>query len=180
MSTALPPRSPQPHNLPPHPHTRAGRLPVSIPARYLSTPPPAPPPQPTPKSTSSILNKLPPRLRPYATRLRNAPLSHITAFLILHEVTAIVPLGVIWWGLHAAGNRGWTLSLPGASSTGSGGEGIARGTRSGAAGEGGAAGAGGAGSYADYARGRFDAWSQAGQDRWGRYVRPLHPMIHTL
>ncbi|WYZ38430.1 hypothetical protein EsH8_III_000344 [Colletotrichum jinshuiense] len=47
-------------------------------------------------STSSaaerILNRVPTRFQKYTTGLRKAPLSHVVAFLILHEVTAIVPL----------------------------------------------------------------------------------------
>lgn len=39
-----------------------------------------------------ILSKLPPPLQRYAARLRNAPLSHVVAFLVLHEITAVVPL----------------------------------------------------------------------------------------
>jgi hypothetical protein len=31
-------------------------------------------------------------LRPYTSRLLDAPVSHITAFLLLHELTAMVPL----------------------------------------------------------------------------------------
>lgn len=31
-------------------------------------------------------------MQKYSTRLRNAPLSHVVAFLILHEITAVVPL----------------------------------------------------------------------------------------
>jgi len=31
-------------------------------------------------------------LRPYTRRLINAPVSHVTSFLILHEITAVVPL----------------------------------------------------------------------------------------
>ncbi|KAK7741022.1 hypothetical protein SLS53_005086 [Cytospora paraplurivora] len=31
-------------------------------------------------------------MQKYTTRLRNAPLSHVVAFLILHELTAVVPL----------------------------------------------------------------------------------------
>ncbi|RYP22361.1 hypothetical protein DL765_001713 [Monosporascus sp. GIB2] len=34
----------------------------------------------------------PRRLRPYGERLRSAPLSHVVAFLILHEITAVVPI----------------------------------------------------------------------------------------
>ncbi|OTA67295.1 hypothetical protein K449DRAFT_213235 [Hypoxylon sp. EC38] len=35
---------------------------------------------------------VPKRLQPYLTRLRSAPFSHVAAFLVLHELTAIVPL----------------------------------------------------------------------------------------
>ncbi|KUI60289.1 hypothetical protein VP1G_07482 [Cytospora mali] len=39
-----------------------------------------------------ILSQLPASMQKYTTRLRNAPLSHVVAFLILHEMTAVVPL----------------------------------------------------------------------------------------
>ncbi|PVH71087.1 hypothetical protein DL98DRAFT_577542 [Cadophora sp. DSE1049] len=39
-----------------------------------------------------LLSRLPRFLHPYTSGLRNAPVSHITSFLILHEITAIVPL----------------------------------------------------------------------------------------
>ncbi|KAJ6780634.1 hypothetical protein PWT90_01730 [Aphanocladium album] len=39
-----------------------------------------------------ITSKLPRRLQKYTQGLRNAPVSHIVSFLILHELTAIVPL----------------------------------------------------------------------------------------
>lgn len=35
---------------------------------------------------------MPSRLRPYLSRLRSAPFSHVAAFLVLHELTAIAPL----------------------------------------------------------------------------------------
>lgn len=41
---------------------------------------------------SRIESRLPRFLQRYTQPLRNAPISHITAFLILHELTAIVPL----------------------------------------------------------------------------------------
>lgn len=50
-----------------------------------------PPPPPT-SSLSRFEARLPRFLRHVTTPLRNAPVSHITAFLILHEITAIVPL----------------------------------------------------------------------------------------
>lgn len=39
-----------------------------------------------------ITSKLPRSLQKYTTGLRNAPVSHVVSFLILHELTAIVPL----------------------------------------------------------------------------------------
>lgn len=45
-----------------------------------------------------IESRLPRFLQRIVTPLRNAPISHITAFVILHEITAIVPL----FGLAAA------------------------------------------------------------------------------
>ncbi|KAI8659764.1 hypothetical protein LRP88_06327 [Fusarium phalaenopsidis] len=39
-----------------------------------------------------ITAKLPRRLQKYTNGLRNAPVSHIVSFLILHEITAIVPV----------------------------------------------------------------------------------------
>ncbi|GAB1314221.1 Mitochondrial seryl-tRNA synthetase [Madurella fahalii] len=39
-----------------------------------------------------ILARLPPRLGRYTTRLRGAPLTHVVAFLALHEITAVLPL----------------------------------------------------------------------------------------
>lgn len=39
-----------------------------------------------------ILSRLPASMQRYTTRLRSAPLSHVVAFLILHEITAVVPL----------------------------------------------------------------------------------------
>ena len=36
--------------------------------------------------------KVPSFLHPYAAKLVNAPVTHLTSFLILHEITAVVPL----------------------------------------------------------------------------------------
>ncbi|TPX13465.1 uncharacterized protein E0L32_006195 [Thyridium curvatum] len=62
-------------------------------------------PQPSSSSSSSasssttthtraerILSRLPPSMQKYTRALRNAPLSHVVSFLILHEMTAVVPL----------------------------------------------------------------------------------------
>ncbi|KAJ5908578.1 hypothetical protein N7495_001260 [Penicillium taxi] len=65
--------------------------------RGLSTPPP-----PSPTNSQSRLrrfnDRLPLFLRTYTTPLLGAPVTHVTSFLILHEITAIVPL----FGLVAA------------------------------------------------------------------------------
>ncbi|EQL02626.1 putative protein family FLILHELTA [Ophiocordyceps sinensis CO18] len=49
-----------------------------------------------------ITSKLPRRLQKYTTGLRNAPGSHVVSFLILHELTAIVPLVVLFAIFHYA------------------------------------------------------------------------------
>jgi hypothetical protein len=52
--------------------------------------------QPTPSAKSSTYDRLVARtprfLRPTLAALHNAPVTHVTAFLILHEITAVVPL----------------------------------------------------------------------------------------
>ncbi|KAJ5723660.1 hypothetical protein N7488_001695 [Penicillium malachiteum] len=79
--------------------------------RNLSTPT-SPTPPPTPKDFRSKLHRfndrLPRFLRTYTTPLLGGPVSHVTAFLILHEITAIVPL----FGLVAAFHYGnWLPDL---------------------------------------------------------------------
>ncbi|KAM0452315.1 hypothetical protein ACHAO4_005526 [Trichoderma viride] len=39
-----------------------------------------------------LTSKLPKRLQKYTNGLRNAPVSHVVSFMILHEITAIAPL----------------------------------------------------------------------------------------
>ncbi|PGG96712.1 hypothetical protein AJ79_09482 [Helicocarpus griseus UAMH5409] len=79
------------------------RNPLSLPTRRPlsnpSAPPPNPKPNPNPANSSrlrarlqSFNNRLPCFLRPYTTPLLNAPVTHITSFLILHEITAIIPV----------------------------------------------------------------------------------------
>lgn len=68
------------------------------------------PPQLRPTSTSStstttaridkLLSRLPSWSQKYTSRLRAAPLSHITAFLILHELTAIIPVLGLFGAFH--------------------------------------------------------------------------------
>jgi Hypothetical protein FLILHELTA len=52
----------------------------------------AAPPPPRSDRIQRILRRTPKFLRPTISALHNAPLTHITAFLILHELTAIVPI----------------------------------------------------------------------------------------
>lgn len=61
-----------------------------------------------------ILRHVPRFLRPYTTQFIYAPVSHVTAFLILHELTAIVPLVGIWYVLHQHHDlfMALTLDLP--------------------------------------------------------------------
>ena len=47
-----------------------------------------------------ITSKLPRRLQKYTSRLRDAPVSHVVSFLILHELTAIVPLFALFGLFH--------------------------------------------------------------------------------
>ena len=75
------------------------------PSRNLSASP-TPSPAPTPKDSHSRLRRfnerLPRFLRAYTTPLLGAPVTHVTSFLILHEITAIIPL----FGLVAAFHYG--------------------------------------------------------------------------
>ncbi|KAK4157600.1 hypothetical protein C8A00DRAFT_40026 [Chaetomidium leptoderma] len=65
-----------------------------------TNPPPPPPPPPAAKANTKasitradrILARLPRPLQRYTSRLRGAPLTHVVAFLVLHELTAVVPL----------------------------------------------------------------------------------------
>lgn len=47
-----------------------------------------------------ITARLPRRLQKYTNGLRNAPVSHVVSFLILHELTAIVPLFALFALFH--------------------------------------------------------------------------------
>ncbi|KAK1253348.1 hypothetical protein MKX07_001425 [Trichoderma sp. CBMAI-0711] len=53
-----------------------------------------PPARPQSTKASSIISRLDrlPYLRKYTSGLRDAPVSHVVSFMILHEITAIVPL----------------------------------------------------------------------------------------
>ncbi|KAJ5981409.1 hypothetical protein N7499_001583 [Penicillium canescens] len=67
--------------------------------RLLSTPSPSQPPKPpnvnaidSRSRLRRFNDRLPGFLRNYTTPLFGAPVTHITSFLILHEITAILPL----------------------------------------------------------------------------------------
>lgn len=65
----------------------------------LSTPPAGGPTEHDFK-THPILKRVPKFLRNYTAKFVNAPFSHLIAFIVLHEITAIVPLIGIWYYLH--------------------------------------------------------------------------------
>ncbi|KKK14508.1 hypothetical protein P175DRAFT_0501676 [Aspergillus ochraceoroseus IBT 24754] len=81
----------------------------SSPRRHFTTPPPPSSTAKNPQSRLRQLNdRLPSFLRAYTTPLLGAPATHITSFLLLHEITAIVPL----FGLVAAFHYGnWLPDL---------------------------------------------------------------------
>ncbi|KAK2748494.1 hypothetical protein FQN57_000627 [Myotisia sp. PD_48] len=77
----------------------------------LYSKPSSPPPESRIRARIQALNNVLPRfLRIYTTPLVNAPIKHITSFLILHEITAIVPLFVLAGVFHYGG---WLPSLGG-------------------------------------------------------------------
>ncbi|KAL2010580.1 hypothetical protein VTN00DRAFT_6387 [Thermoascus crustaceus] len=84
------------------------------------------PPQPSSSHDSRLrrLNdRLPKFLRPYTAPLLGAPVSHIASFLILHEITAVVPL----FGLVAAFHYGgWMPDLTTGDGDGAFDEGVRR------------------------------------------------------
>ncbi|KAL4894536.1 hypothetical protein BDV59DRAFT_175657 [Aspergillus ambiguus] len=76
--------------------------------RLVSTPPSQSPPKDPQSRLRRLNNRLPRFLCAYTTPLIGAPGTHITSFLILHELTAIVPL----LGLVAAFHYGnWLPDL---------------------------------------------------------------------
>lgn len=50
--------------------------------------------------THPIMRRIPRFMLPYTKNFINAPISHVTSFLLLHELTAIVPLIGIWYVFH--------------------------------------------------------------------------------
>lgn len=94
----------------PHSSRRGGRIRFPPRSSFTTKPPPARPSIPN-KENPGILTRLnrrlPKFLHPYTNRLISAPLSHITSFLILHELTALVPLVALFGLFH------YTSWLPG-------------------------------------------------------------------
>ena len=79
------------------PLTRQGRSNIARKVRWSSSQPQSKEPL---SRIERIEARLPKFLQRYVRPLRNAPISHITAFLILHEITAIVPLFLLAGVFH--------------------------------------------------------------------------------
>ncbi|RKF64956.1 hypothetical protein OnM2_014010 [Erysiphe neolycopersici] len=60
-----------------------------------------------------IVNRLPKYMRPYVRDLKSAPFTHILSFLILHELTAILPLVGFTAGFYYSGwsPQTWVKSM---------------------------------------------------------------------
>ncbi|KAI1005765.1 hypothetical protein K3495_g2451 [Podosphaera aphanis] len=58
---------------------------------------------PTDDRIQRLINRLPKSFRPYVSGLKSAPISHVASFLILHEITAVVPLVALGLGFHYSG-----------------------------------------------------------------------------
>ncbi|KAL9114706.1 MAG: hypothetical protein Q9227_001384 [Pyrenula ochraceoflavens] len=80
---SLPPRRTPPVQLLKFPRPSVGLRPYSSPS-------PSTPPKET--RLLRLLNHTPTFLQPWVRPILTAPLSHVTSFLILHELTAVVPL----------------------------------------------------------------------------------------
>lgn len=57
-------------------------------------------PESSRNTAAKIASRIPKFLRPYTTDFMHAPISHVTAFIVLHELTAIVPLIGLWYVFH--------------------------------------------------------------------------------
>ncbi|KXH64074.1 hypothetical protein CSAL01_01321 [Colletotrichum salicis] len=68
--------------------------------RKNSTNPPSSSSATSSRAADRILDRVPLRFQKYTTGLRKAPLSHVVAFLILHEITAVVPLLGVFGFFH--------------------------------------------------------------------------------
>ncbi|KAF7933304.1 hypothetical protein EAE99_003189 [Botrytis elliptica] len=118
--TALPPTSKNFFTSSPLPrHTPSKTKSIRIPQRFFSSTHPltSTPKPPTPISATSfsssrsrlqnrmqtLQSRLPKFLHPYTAPLLNAPKTYIISFLILHEITAIVPILLLASGFHYSG-----------------------------------------------------------------------------
>ncbi|KAL2266446.1 hypothetical protein VTJ83DRAFT_5798 [Remersonia thermophila] len=87
-------------------YRRPQNIGLSAARRAYSTTPPVPPTSASASTTTQstrldrLLSRLPPFLQRYASRLRGAPATHVAAFLLLHELTAVVPLFGLFGALH--------------------------------------------------------------------------------
>ncbi|KAK4457338.1 hypothetical protein QBC42DRAFT_291672 [Cladorrhinum samala] len=101
-----PPPPPQMRAMPPRPPLFRHlffRRPPPQPRSYTSPSQPPQPPEPTSAAISRadrILARLPRSLQKYTNRLRGAPATHVVAFLLLHEITAIVPVFALFGLFH--------------------------------------------------------------------------------
>lgn len=89
--------------LPRRPYTTKPPTATPSPPKPPSSPSPnpsAPPSSTTRTRLTRLLDRTPKFLHPYTSALRTAPLSHIISFLILHELTAIIPLIGLSVGFH--------------------------------------------------------------------------------
>ncbi|PVI04300.1 hypothetical protein DM02DRAFT_586229 [Periconia macrospinosa] len=73
---------------------RSTRLSARVPPRrhFATKPSPASPPTSSQSRIQRFNRRMPKFLHKYTNALASAPVSHITSFLILHELTAIIPL----------------------------------------------------------------------------------------
>ena len=91
------------------------RKPISfrVPRRFQSSTPPSDPANARTKARADrVLNRVPRFLRKYTDGLRNAPVSHVVSFLILHELTAIIPLVGLAGAFHYWGLPGVRVPIP--------------------------------------------------------------------
>ncbi|KAK6457143.1 uncharacterized protein RJT20DRAFT_88389, partial [Scheffersomyces xylosifermentans] len=56
--------------------------------------------------------RIPKFLHRYTMRFMNAPFSHVLSFLVLHELTAIVPLLSLWYFFHQMPDMIPSFDLP--------------------------------------------------------------------
>ncbi len=71
---------------------------------FSSKPPPSQPGASKTRSRADrIISRLPKFLQKYATPLKNAPVTHISSFVLLHELTAVIPLFGLAGAFHYTG-----------------------------------------------------------------------------